>query len=64
MMRDQQMAEVVKSEWFGREISVLLTNGKRVSGELTQVSPNFIVLDREGGEVQVMKNAVILIQEK
>ncbi len=63
-MRNQQMADVVKSEWFGREISVLLTNGKRVSGELTEVSPNYIVLDRENGEVQVMKHAVILIQEK
>lgn len=63
-MRNQQTADVVKSEWFGREISVLLTNGKRVSGELTAVSPNYIVLDREKGEVQVMKHAVILIQEK
>ncbi|MFP4176022.1 MAG: hypothetical protein ACOCTQ_01960 [Planctomycetota bacterium] len=62
-MRNGTTAEVVKSEWFGRELSVLLTNGKTVSGELTEVSPNFIVLDRDKGEVQVMKHAIILIQE-
>lgn len=62
-MRNGTTAEVVKSEWFGRELSVLLTNGKTVSGELTEVSPNFIVLDRDKGEVQVIKHAIILIQE-
>lgn len=63
-MRNEQTANIVKAEWFGRELSILLTNGKRVSGELTETSPSFIVLDREKGKVQIMKHAIILIQEK
>lgn len=61
-MRTQQMADVVKSEWFGRNINVLLTNEKKVSGELTQVSENYIILDGPQGEVQVMTSAIVLIR--
>jgi sRNA-binding regulator protein Hfq len=61
-MRTQQMADVVKSGWFGRKVNVLLSNGKKVSGELTQVSEHYIVLSSQTGEVQVMTHAIILIR--
>ena len=61
-MRTQQMADVVKSDWFGRKVNVLLSNGKKVSGELTQVSEHYIVLSSQSGEVQVMVHAIVLIR--
>ena len=61
-MRTERMADVAKSEWFGRRINVLLTNGKKVSGELTQVSPNYIILEGPQGEVQIMIHAIVLIR--
>ena len=62
MMRSDQMANVVKTGWFGRDISVLLSNGKSVSGELSEVSDRYIVLHTKGGDVQVMVHAILVIR--
>jgi sRNA-binding regulator protein Hfq len=54
---------VVKSAWFGREINVLLSNGKTLSGELVETSEQFIVLNTaKGAEVQIMSHAIMVIR--
>ncbi len=55
------MAAIVKTVWFGRQLNVLLVTGKSVSGELTEVTDAYIVLDRDGTEVQVMAHAIAMI---
>ena len=55
------MANVVKSAWFGRNIQVLTVNGKRISGELSEVSECYIVLTTKHGEMQIMVQAIIAI---
>ncbi len=55
------MAAIVKTVWFGRQLNVLLLTGKSVSGELTEVTDTYIVLDRGGTEVQVMAHAIAMI---
>ncbi len=55
------MASVVKPAWFGREVTVTLTTGKTVTGELTEVSPTYIILNTKAGEKQVMVHAIITI---
>ena len=56
------MANVVKSSWFGRQVSVLLVSGKSVVGELSEVSDNYIVLTTKTGELQVMVHAIVAIR--
>ena len=53
---------IVKQEWFGKNISVLLTSGKKIAGELSEVTPAYLVLDGKGGETQVMAHAIVLIR--
>ncbi len=56
------MAGLVKIGWFGRQISVLMVNGKSITGELTEVSEHYIVVTRGGSETQVMAHAVVAIR--
>jgi sRNA-binding regulator protein Hfq len=56
------MADVVKSGWFGREVSVLMVNGKSITGELSEVCDNFLVLTRGGAEHQIMVHAIVAIR--
>jgi len=56
------MAQVIKIEWFGRQISVLMVNGKSVTGELSEVTDNYIVLTRGSSETQIMVHAIIAVR--
>jgi len=56
------MARVIKPEWFGKQVSVLMVNGKSVTGELSEVSDNFIVLSRGGAETQIMVHAIVAVR--
>jgi sRNA-binding regulator protein Hfq len=56
------MANVVKTEWFGKQISVLMINGKSVTGELTEVTDNYIVLTVGSAQTQVMVHAIIAVR--
>jgi len=56
------MASIVKSSWFGRQVTVLLVTEKSVSGELSEVSEHYIVLTTKSGEMQIMANAIIAIR--
>ena len=57
------MADVVKTGWFGRKITVLTVNEKSTTGELTHVSDNYIILQGEAGvETQVMVGAIIAVR--
>lgn len=56
------MANVVKTQWFGKRISVLMVNGESLAGELTEVSDNYVVLDADDGQVQVMIHAIVTVR--
>jgi len=56
------MAQVIKAEWFGRQISVLMVNGKSVTGELSEVTENYIVLARNSSETQIMVHAIVAVR--
>lgn len=56
------MANVVKTGWFSRRITVLMVTGKSVTGTLDEVTDNYIVLTRDGSEVQVMCHAIVAIR--
>jgi sRNA-binding regulator protein Hfq len=55
------MANVVKVSWFGTQVSCALVNGKTVTGELSEVSDNYIVLTRGDSEVQIMVHAIVMV---
>jgi len=55
------MGNVVRGGWFGRQVSVLLVNGKTIAGEVTEVTDHYVVLSRKNSEVQIMGSAVVLI---
>jgi sRNA-binding regulator protein Hfq len=55
------MANVVKTSWFGNQISVLTVNGKTITGELTETSDNYVVLSRGDSEVQIMVHAIVMV---
>lgn len=55
------MANVVKPTWFARNVNVLLTTGKSVSGEVMETCDSYIVLNTKAGEVQVMVHAIAVI---
>jgi sRNA-binding regulator protein Hfq len=61
-MGKAEMADVVKAVWFGREVTVLVSNGKAVTGELSETSQNYIVLKTPKGEIQIMVHAIIMIK--
>ena len=56
------MASIVKSSWFGKQVSVLLVSGKSVAGELSEVSDHYIVLTTKAGEMQIMAHAIVAIR--
>jgi len=56
------MAGLVKVGWFGKQVSVLMVNGKSVTGELSEVSDNYIVLTRGGVETQIMGHAIVAVR--
>ncbi len=56
------MANVVKISWFGKNVSILMVNGKTVTGELTEVADNYVVLNLGGVETQIMVHAIIAIR--
>jgi small nuclear ribonucleoprotein (snRNP)-like protein len=56
------MANVVKTDWFGKRISVLMVNGETVSGELTEVSDHYVVLDTGKADVQIMVGAMVAVR--
>lgn len=56
------MATIVKPEWFGRKISVVMVNGKTLTGELAEVTDNFIVVEGTNNRpVQIMTHAIVAI---
>lgn len=55
------MGNVVRGGWFGRQVSVLLVNGKTIAGEVTEVTEHYVVLSRSNSEVQIMGSAIVLI---
>ena len=57
------MPDVTKPSWFGRQVTVLMSNGKSLTGELAEVSDRFIVLQPKSGvETQIMVHAIIAIR--
>ncbi len=56
------MAGVIKSGWFGKRVSVLMANDKSVSGVLSEVTENYIVLTQGGREIQIMCPAIIAVR--
>jgi sRNA-binding regulator protein Hfq len=56
------MATVIKTEWFGKQISVLMVNGKTVTGELAEVTENYLVLNVGAIQMQIMVHAIIAIR--
>jgi len=54
-------ARVVKPAWFGRQVTVLLLSDKSVTGELTEVSEHYIVLNTKSGERQIMVHAIAAV---
>jgi len=56
------MVSVVKTQWFGKQISVLMINGKTVTGELAEVTEDYVVLHVGGVQMQIMVHAIIAIR--
>jgi len=56
-----RMANVVKSAWFGRQVTVMLVTEKAVTGELIEVSEHYVVLNTKVGEKQIMVHAIIAV---
>lgn len=56
------MAGLVKTGWFGKQITVLMVNGKSISGELSEVDDDYIVVTRNGSETQIMGHAIVAIR--
>ncbi|MGD2174297.1 MAG: hypothetical protein PVJ27_02755 [Candidatus Brocadiaceae bacterium] len=56
------MASIVKTAWFGRRVSVLMVNDKTVTGTLSEVTDNYLILKRGGSETQVMFHAIIAVR--
>ncbi len=56
------MANVIKPAWFARQIHILLVSGKSVTGELNEVTDNYVVLNTKDGEVQVMVHAIVAVR--
>ena len=56
------MPGIVRTEWFGRQISVLMVNGKTVTGELSEVTDQYLVLTIGNSQTQIMGHAIIAIR--
>ncbi len=56
------MASTVKTEWFNQRVKVLMMNDKSVSGTLSEVTDDYIVLTRGSAETQIMCHAIIAVR--
>ena len=57
------MADVVKTGWFGRKVHILLSNGKSINGEMTEVTDHYVVVEPEAKQpTQVMVHAIMAIR--
>ena len=56
------MAGLVKTTWFGKQVSILMVNGKTVTGELSEVSDRYVVVTANKTETQVMDHAIVAIR--
>ena len=56
------MAGLIKTGWFGRQVSVLMVNGKSISGVLSEVGDQYIVVTRGGSDTQIMSHAIVAIR--
>ena len=57
------MADVVKRGWFGRQVHVVLSNGKSINGEMTEVTDNYIIVEPEGkNPTQIMVHAIVALR--
>ena len=56
------MAGLVKIGWFGKQVSVLMVNGKSITGELSEVAEHYVVITRNGSDTQVMGPAIVAIR--
>lgn len=57
------MAQSIRASWFGREVVVLMSNGKSVSGTISEATDTYIVLqDAAGSETQVMVHGILAIK--
>ncbi|MFO7955767.1 MAG: hypothetical protein R6X33_01560 [Candidatus Brocadiia bacterium] len=56
------MASTVKTEWFGRRVSVLTVNDKTIKGVLNEVTDQYLVLTRNDSETLIMCHAVVAIR--
>jgi small nuclear ribonucleoprotein (snRNP)-like protein len=62
LSEERSMAGLVKVGWFGRQVSVLMINGKSITGELTEVSEHYVVITRAASDTQVMAHAIVAIR--
>ena len=56
------MAGLVKTAWFGKQVSILMVNGKTVTGELSEVTDRYVVLTINKAETQVMDHAIVAVR--
>ena len=57
------MAQSIRASWFGRDVIVLMSNGKSIAGSISEATDTYIVLEDAGGnETQVMVHAIIAIK--
>ncbi|MHC4481273.1 MAG: hypothetical protein ACYS8K_02540 [Planctomycetota bacterium] len=56
------MASSIKAEWFGKQISILLVNGKSLVGELSEVTDDYVLLTSDVGQTQVMVHAIVAVR--
>ena len=62
LAQERRSTQPIKTEWFGKQLSVLLSNGKSVTGELTEMTDRYIVLTRSGADTLVMVHAVVAVR--
>lgn len=56
------MAGAIKAEWFGKPVTVLMMNGKSVTGELSEVTDNYIVLTVDTAQTLIMVHAIVAVR--
>ncbi len=61
-MQLSKTTDIIKPGWFGRNVSVLLTTGKQISGELSEVGQSYLIINTNGSDVQVMVHAIALVR--
>jgi sRNA-binding regulator protein Hfq len=56
------MANVIKTEWFGKQVTVLMVNGKAATGELTEVTDKYVLLGAGAGQTLIMVHAIVAVK--